>query len=158
MLACKELYLLFLPNCNKFEWDRMTVHVGGGASRTIREATGATYTKCETYSQKELQRQLSSVHLALLTKLDMPLILYICPRGWQICLTEHAACEKRKFNEACESGTRFKRRKSEEVERKHIQRSRRLSCCWRVVGFREQPLPDSYLTRLEATNRVRFLN
>ena len=75
-------------------------------------------------------------------------------------MTEHAACEKRKFDDACEAVARGdalkKRRYDGDIKNKHAKRARRLrGVCWQAVGFIVRPRPAAFSVRQAALHKIR---
>ena len=94
MLLCRDLSLFFHEHLyDASAFSTASVYVGGGATRTVREAACATYERGKTYNQADLLLKLHAIHKAVLSKLDVSLVTHVCPRGWCIGLSEHAACE-----------------------------------------------------------------
>lgn len=164
MLLCRDLSLLFQDSLyDASSVCTASIYVGGGAVRTVQEAVGATYNRGTRYKQSDLLQKLHVVHKSVLEKLDMSLVAHVCPRGWDIDLTEHAACEKRKFDEACEAvalgKTGMKRRCVRNLEHNHHQRASRLEgICWSAVGFRKRPRVAKFSVRQVALLRARHIS
>ena len=118
-------------------------YVGEGAARVVRQAAGKEFVKGKTYDQTELLEDLDKLHDALLPELDLDLIGTICPQGWKIDFTEHACCERRRYDDAVAkvaAGRRPKRTRDEAgaAERQAV-RCRRLRVCWQALGFKALP-------------------
>ena len=73
----------------------------------------------------------------------MEFVELICPRGWLIDHTEHACCERRRYDDAVkafEEGGRPKRTRDEAGAAKRQEvRCRRLRVCWQALGFKALP-------------------
>ncbi len=109
----------------------------------MRTYAGKEYDKGAAYKQKELLADLEALHAALEEELDMDLVGLICPRGWQLDHTEHAACEKRRYDDAVAAigeGRRPRRvRDVAGAAARQAVRCRRLRACWRALGFKALP-------------------
>lgn len=73
----------------------------------------------------------------------MSFVNLICPRGWQIDHTEHACCERRRYDDAMEAVLRGKRprrmRDQNNVDFRQAIRCTRLQAVWRALGFSTMP-------------------
>jgi hypothetical protein len=141
MLVARELSVLV----DTFPADAGTrmLNVGGGAAMIVREFAGKNFEGDKCYNQSELLGDLKNLHNVLVKELDMGLVDMICPRGWAIDFTEHAACEKRRYDAAVaniKAGKRPSRTRDEAgaAERQRL-RCRRLRACWRTLGFKALP-------------------
>ena len=119
------------------------VNVGGGAAKIIRTFMRKHYKKGVSYNQVELLEDLATLHEVLLKELDLNFIETICPKGWLIDFTEHACCERRRYEDAVaqvNAGKMPKRRrdKANALERQTV-RCHRLRVCWQVLGFKALP-------------------
>ncbi len=121
----------------------IAVNVGGGAAKIVRASAGKDYVKGKSYKQTGLLEDLSKLHDVLLQELDLNFVEMICPRGWKIDLTEHACCERRRYDDAVAkvvAGKRPKRARDEAgVAERQAVRCRRLRVCWRALGFKALP-------------------
>ena len=121
---------------------RSNVCVGGGAVKIVRELAGKAYVKGSSYKQTELKEDLKKLHDALLHKLDLSFVETICPRGWKLDYTEHACCEKRRYDDAVArmaAGGKPKRTRNEDgIAQRQQVRNRRLRLCWLALGFKGQ--------------------
>jgi hypothetical protein len=118
------------------------VCVGGGAMKIVREFAGKEYVKGFSYKQTELKEDLKKLHDALLQELDLNFIEMICPRGWKLDFTEHACCEKRRYDDAVAAmaaGRKPQRTRNEDgVAQRQELRERRLRLGWLALGFKDQ--------------------
>ena len=66
----------------------------------------------------------------------------ICPRGWKLDFTEHACCEKRRYDDAVAAmaaGGKPNRTRNEDwVAQRQEVRDRRLRLAWLALGFKSQ--------------------
>ena len=104
---------------------------------------GKPFEKGKTYDQTALLQDLDKLHGALFKELDLNFVEMICPRGWIADLTEHACCERRRYDDAVAkvaAGKRPKRMRDEagSAERQSV-RCRRLRASWRALGFKALP-------------------
>ena len=118
------------------------VCVGGGAVKIVCDFAGKEYLKGSNYKQAELNEDLKKLHDALLQELDLSFVEMICPRGWMLDYTEHACCEKRRYDDAVASmaaGGKPKRTRNEDgVAQRQEVRERRLRLAWLALGFKGQ--------------------
>ena len=120
------------------------VYVGGGASGTVRQCAGKDYVEKKTYPQEGLLMDLKRLHKDLVAShLDMAIVRLVCPRDWQIDLTEHAGCEKRRYEDAKKAAAagkkpRRSRKAAGAVDRQKV-RCQRLRACWERLGFPSLP-------------------
>ena len=56
-------------------------------------------------------------------------ILLVCPRGWTICLTEHALCELRRWSRWA---GRFRTGTKRELEARQAKRQARMKKVWKI--------------------------
>ena len=150
MLVAREMAVL-LPTMPR-KAGAIMVYVGSGAANVVVSALGRQRTNKE--SQEELQRDLVVFHNGLEGLLDMELVRLVCPRGWTIDMTEHAGCEKRRYDDALQEAARGKkphrtRNKTSTttttVEERQKTRCRRLMQCFEMLGF--VALPSCAVTR-----------
>ena len=86
------------------------VYVGAGAAKVLREATNKKYILRQVkgsqkwlppvFKQTELLQDLTELHSLLLPQLRHDLVRLVVPRGWAVDHTEHASCEKRRYDDA----------------------------------------------------------
>ena len=119
------------------------MNVGGGAAKIVREAVGKPFEEGKSYDQTALLQDLGQLHHALLQALELNFVEMICPRGWSIDLTEHACCERRRYDDAVAkvaAGNRPKRMRDEagSADRQSV-RCRRLRACWQALCFKALP-------------------
>ena len=110
--------------------------------KIVRDFAGKEYVKGTTYKQAELKEDLRKLHYALLHELDLSFVEMICPRGWMLDYTEHACCEKRRYDDAVArmaAGGKPKRTRNEDgVAQRQQVRNRRLRLGWLALGFKSQ--------------------
>ena len=110
--------------------------------KIVREFAGKEYVKGFNYKQTELKEDLKKLHDALLQELDLNFIEMICPRGWKLDFTEHACCEKRRYDDAVAAmaaGRKPQRTRNEDgVAQRQELRERRLRLGWLALGFKDQ--------------------
>ena len=71
----------------------------------------------------------------------------ICRRGWKLDFTEHACCEKRRYDDAVvamAAGRKPHRTRDEDgLAQRQEMRERRLRLGWLALGFKDQiPAPQ----------------
>ena len=118
----------------------LTAEEDGGA-RVVN--VGKDYSETATYKQAGLLEDLRVLHEDLEKELDMSFVRLICPKGWRMDHTEHACCERRRYDDAVAASGQGKRPHRERDEAgapsRQAVRSRRLRVCWKALGFKALP-------------------
>ena len=112
--------------CEYYDHFPPSAHVGSGATKLLQRCCGAAEPDA-----------LLELHAWLTPRLPHEwLTLTLGERGWTAHDTEHALCEKRRYEAA---KRKMKRPRAKGVQTRLALRAARLSKVWRLLKFKQRP-------------------